>query len=293
MGIPLKPPITPRKSGAGLIDKVRSRFSGQLFFALPYSSTLDESYDFLKEVDAIYVEMDAALTTSDSPSLTELKSSVSGILDSNVYQLYAAYQKPIIIGMDYASVDGSAANCLNFSSSCRDYLRSETNPLSSVDLEEQALIYQAIIEEAIQRNWGLRPGIRGIQPQRSGRGSLRINLRQTRRGRPLALFRLAGEIARVFRSISIPVCFDRLSIRVFSFYPFTNFARLPNSLCRSSMSFVMLLDIMKENKPHMIQALMQMISMAEPRGLGSLERRNESASMPVIRGVPVQRRWTQ
>lgn len=138
---------------SGLIDKVRSRFSGQLFFALPYSSKMDQSYDFLKKVDAIYVEMDTSLTTSNSPSLTELKNSVSGLLDSNIYQLYANYQKPIILGMDYLSVDGSAANCLSFSSSCREFLRAQSNPLTGVDLEEQALVYQAIMEEAIQRNW--------------------------------------------------------------------------------------------------------------------------------------------
>jgi hypothetical protein len=139
---------------SGLIDNIRSKFSGQILFALPYSSSInDQSYDFLNKVDAIYVEMSSSLTTSDSPSLSEIENGVTDILDKDIYKLYATYKKPIVLGIDYASIDGSASNCLNYSTSCRNYIQSEQNSLTYVDLNEQALIYQSIIEEAIQRNW--------------------------------------------------------------------------------------------------------------------------------------------
>ncbi len=138
---------------SALIVKIRTRFTGQLFFALPYSSNMDTSYGFLKEVDAIYVEMNTALTTSESPNLGELRERFSAILDNDIYKLYAAHQKPLILALKYASLDGSASNCLSSSSSCEKFLRSESNPLAGTDLEEQALVYQAIIGEAVQRNW--------------------------------------------------------------------------------------------------------------------------------------------
>jgi len=136
-----------------MIENIRGHFSGQLFFALPYSSNLDATYDFLGKVDAIYVEMNTALTSSESPNLSEIKNRFSTILDNDIYNLYATYQKPVILGIQYTSVDGSASNCLNFSNSCQEYVQSEDNALEKVDLEEQALIYQAVIEEALQRDW--------------------------------------------------------------------------------------------------------------------------------------------
>lgn len=138
---------------SALIQKVRSRFTGQLFFALPYSSNLNTSYGFIEEVDAVYVEMNAALTTSESPSVGELRERFSAILDDDIYNLYATYRKPLILALNYASIDGSASNCLNFSNSCEKFIRSESNPYSGADLEEQALVYQAIIGEAVQRDW--------------------------------------------------------------------------------------------------------------------------------------------
>jgi hypothetical protein len=138
---------------SALIDEVRARFSGQLFFALPYSNTLEDAPDFLNKVDAFYVEMSTALSASNTPTLDELKSRAATILDSGVYNLYATYQKPIIIALNYPSLDGSASNCLNFSNSCQEFLQTTDTPLKYVDQEEQAQVYQAIIEQSLQRTW--------------------------------------------------------------------------------------------------------------------------------------------
>ena len=136
-----------------LIDEVRTRFSGQLFFALPYTNNVDDAPDFLSKVDGIYVEMSTALSASNSPTLEELKSRTSAILDSAVYNLYAVYQKPIIIALDYPSLDGSASNCLNYSNSCQEFLQTTETPLKYVDQQEQAQVYQAMFEESLQRTW--------------------------------------------------------------------------------------------------------------------------------------------
>ncbi|MDK2980102.1 MAG: hypothetical protein PWQ55_449 [Chloroflexota bacterium] len=138
---------------SALIDEVRNHFSGQLFFALPYSNNLDEAPQFLSKVDAIYVEMSTALTASNSPTLDELKSRSSAVLDGSVYNLYATYQKPVIIALDYPSLDGSASNCLNYSNSCQEFLQTTETPLKYVDQQEQAMVYQALIEESMRRTW--------------------------------------------------------------------------------------------------------------------------------------------
>ena len=150
------PSITPYTFDAKwsmLIDEIRAVFSGQLFFALPYSNDMADMPDFVGKADAVYVEFSSALVSSHLSSTEEMKNSVSGILDSQVYKLYAKYQKPVILGINYAAIDGSAANCSNYSYSCLYYIDVQGAVFDYVDLEEQARIYQAIIEEAIQRNW--------------------------------------------------------------------------------------------------------------------------------------------
>jgi hypothetical protein len=150
------PSITPYTFDANwstLIDEIRAVFSGQLFFALPYSSEMADMPDFVGKADAVYVEFSSALVSSHLASTDEIKSGAASILDSQVYKLYAKYQKPVILGINYAAIDGSAANCSNFSSSCLYYIDVQGTAFDYVDLEEQARIYQALMEEAIQRSW--------------------------------------------------------------------------------------------------------------------------------------------
>lgn len=149
---------------SALIDSIRTKFSGQLFFALPYSSTLEDTPDFVGKADAIYIEFSSAFVETHLAGISELKASFSQILDSEVYKLYASYQKPVILGIHYAAIDGSAADCANYSTSCLDFVDARTDPFIYVDLAEQAQIYQAIIEEAIQRSWIFGVVSKGYNP---------------------------------------------------------------------------------------------------------------------------------
>ncbi len=148
-----------------LIQKVRSRFTGQLFFALPYSSNLNTSYGFIEEVDAVYVEMNAALTTSESPSVGELRERFSEILDDDIYKLYATYRKPLILALNYAAIDGSASNCLNFSNSSEKFIRSDPTPYS--DGLENKPVYMHHRKQC--NGLDLRSDFKSVQSQRPGR----------------------------------------------------------------------------------------------------------------------------
>ncbi len=59
-----------------LIEKIRSRFSGQIGFALPYSSNTETVPEFISLTDFIYLEFDSALTSSNSPTVDELTNQV-------------------------------------------------------------------------------------------------------------------------------------------------------------------------------------------------------------------------
>lgn len=148
-----------------LFDQIRSRYHGQIGFAIPYSSNLDNTPDFIQKADFIYMEMESAVSASNNPSKDEIEGQMEKILDEEIYKLYAVFQKPIIIGINYYSVDGSASNCVNYGNSCNDIMRNSPE-IFSPDMLEQADTYQGILSAAVTRPWisgliskGYNPGV--------------------------------------------------------------------------------------------------------------------------------------
>jgi hypothetical protein len=113
-----------------LIEKIRSRFSGQIGFALPYSSDLGKAPSNISSSDFIYLEMDSSIKELNGQSLDDLTNRFGSILDKDVYNLYATYQKPVILGLDFYSLSNT-----------------------QIDVNEQANIYQAILRTCISRPW--------------------------------------------------------------------------------------------------------------------------------------------
>ena len=130
-----------------LFEKIRSRFSGQIGFAIPYSSYLDNAPQAISAADFIYLEFDSSLASANTPSVSELESSFDTIVDKDFYKLYATFQKPVILSISYPSIDGSASNCINSGFKCSDL------PNSPVDVTEQADIYQAILRSSVTKPW--------------------------------------------------------------------------------------------------------------------------------------------
>lgn len=151
-GNPSNTPLNFPDRWIGLIEKVRSRYHGQLGFALPYSENIKTPPAFLDKFDILYIEMDASLSASNPPSTDEIKDRMGQILDQEIYELYETLGKPIILGLDYYSMDGAASNCANLGDICR---RVASNPqsLSTVDTVEQADIYHGIFQASLERSW--------------------------------------------------------------------------------------------------------------------------------------------
>lgn len=137
----------------GLINEIRARYSGQVGFAVPYSDNLDQLPEFISKVDFLFVEMSSALTDSNTPQVRDLQSRIASILDNDVYKLYAIYQKPVMLSIDYTAIDGSASNCLNLNTSCDEVIKNNTSGSLAVDALEQADIYYAFLQESSVRSW--------------------------------------------------------------------------------------------------------------------------------------------
>ena len=136
-----------------LVDKVQDKYSGQIIFSLPSYRAEEIDHEFLGKVDAIMVENASALTSSYSPSIDDLKYRFAQILDQSIYKIYDHFQRPIIIGIKYPSIDGSASDCINLEYPCLELVESRSSDSLSIDLNEQADIYTAILDTIIDREW--------------------------------------------------------------------------------------------------------------------------------------------
>jgi len=136
-----------------LVEKVRAKYSGQIIFSLPSYLVEDIDHEFLLQVDAIMVENASALTSSSSPSIDDLKYRFTQILDQSIYKIYERFQKPIIIGIKYPSIDGSASDCINYDYPCLELVDNRSSDSLSIDINEQADIYTAILNTIIDREW--------------------------------------------------------------------------------------------------------------------------------------------
>ncbi len=136
-----------------LVEKVREHYSGQIIFSLPSYVVEEIDHEFLLQVDLIMVENTSALTSIASPSIDDLKYRFTQILDQSIYKIYNRFQKPIIIGIKYPSIDGSASDCINYDNSCMELIEIRSLSSLTIDLNEQADIYIAILDTIIDRDW--------------------------------------------------------------------------------------------------------------------------------------------
>jgi len=141
-----------------LLAEVRTHFDGQLVWALPYSQVYQSPPAFLEMVDIVEIMWMASLTTSDSASLQELQAEAARLLDANAKPIADVVEKPIWLGISYPSANGGATGCVSGSmGGClsMDALArlNEDIPEVSLDLQEQADAYQAMLTAVEARPW--------------------------------------------------------------------------------------------------------------------------------------------
>jgi hypothetical protein len=155
-GNPSNSPYNSAERWADLMEKIHARYQGQIGFALPSSLIIsDEAQKFVNIADFLYVQFDSPVYSGGTlPGLSELKSQVSQIFDQDIYKLYAIFQKPVIVGVDYFAISGSGASCQDVGNSClRVYEQSLKNGDIAPDIIEQADLYQAVLSVISQKSW--------------------------------------------------------------------------------------------------------------------------------------------
>ena len=161
-GSPSGVPADVEQRWRSLIAEVRSRYSGTLLWAAPYGTPpngdLASLPQFVDATDVLYVLFAPPLSLIDTPTADELGAEAGRLLDQNVNPVINRFNKPLILGVGYASADGGGSYCINDGlGGCADpdSLRPTLpdQPGVILDLQEQADVYTGILNAVQARPW--------------------------------------------------------------------------------------------------------------------------------------------
>ncbi len=86
-----------------------------------------------------------------------LYQSVADVIDQNILPLWETHQKPVILGIDYPSVEGASQGCIVTGEECLEFHVLDQpfiNPINvALDLDIQMNIYEAFVSEINVREW--------------------------------------------------------------------------------------------------------------------------------------------
>lgn len=149
-----------------LIEDLRETYNGRLVWGTNAHENMDPLPEFIDDFDGIYISVSSPLTVVEQPTLEDIKAGFTNVIDSLVYEVYRSTLKPITIALAYPSVDGAVQGCLILEDSCsRDSLYQPGEiTISTIDLAEQAMIYNAVLPVIASREWITGISVRGYDP---------------------------------------------------------------------------------------------------------------------------------
>lgn len=106
----------------------------------------------------IDVRFSAALSNLPTATADELKKNAESLMDTHIKPLSTQFKKPIIITAIYTSTDGAATYCLGAAAgSCQPFINAAPDKPDSglypLDLNEQAMAYEALLNAINSRAW--------------------------------------------------------------------------------------------------------------------------------------------
>lgn len=149
-----------------IISEVRKAYQGELLWATNIHQARDPLPEFINKLDGIYLLVDSPLVYSETDDFDTINWGFINVIDSLIYEVYRSTGLPIILGLGYPSVDGSALGCNLLDNNCINDGVFSQNEVSNFtpDLQEQSLIYNAIFPVLSSREWITGAAIRGYNP---------------------------------------------------------------------------------------------------------------------------------
>jgi hypothetical protein len=142
-----------------LSNNVRAHFRGPIAFDLLMGQNVwPNPPSFLDVVDVIRVFWWSPLSSGNAPTVNEIANNAGSLLDTQVLPSLQRFQRGVIIVAGYYSADGAATQCLRREDgACHSYEAFNPNAPDvtrySVDLQEQADVYNGLLTAINTRSW--------------------------------------------------------------------------------------------------------------------------------------------
>jgi len=141
-----------------MISQVRQRYSGQVWWAMPFSQAVTGTPPFLDAVDGFYVQFSEPLSSRNDAAQPELEAEAARLLDSVLLPLKGSTGKILILAPAYTATDGAATACLpSPQGGCLPLQALQQPnpdyPAIPLDLQEQVDIYSALLAVVNGRGW--------------------------------------------------------------------------------------------------------------------------------------------
>ena len=143
-----------------IITKLRNRYSGNLIGVATFSANNSYVPAWLDQLDMVYVLLSPALEIREG-SVDEIKQQFIQILDEHVYPNLREFEKPVLIGLSYASSERAT---LGLQITQPQFVKPEDAIKDKVSLELQAKIYNSAVLSAASREWIIGFISRGFFP---------------------------------------------------------------------------------------------------------------------------------
>ncbi len=139
-----------------LVNDIRGKYSGTIIWRSAGTSQASIP-DFVSQLDGLYLVNNQSLSDADTLTSEELEQAWATYFESDVRAIRDRFDKPVWIGLAYPSVDRSASGCVLAGESCLPtsvFTQAGLDiPGTSLDLVEQAEIYNAAFRVVNQNDW--------------------------------------------------------------------------------------------------------------------------------------------
>jgi len=151
-------PLDAETRWSRIIAEIRQHYDGQIYWAIPFPEGLASAPGVINELDGIYIQWYAPITTLDQPSTADMQVEAEGLLDTQVWPLQKTFHKPLIISVAYPSITGTAKACIpNGENGCAAWNSlNQPNPGNTsmeINLKAQEEAYLAVLNAINIRDW--------------------------------------------------------------------------------------------------------------------------------------------
>lgn len=141
-----------------LIEEIRTRYHGQVYWAMAYDGNPIAPPVLNDQVDGLLVTWSVGLSPVPSYDANRMAEVAGLLMDEHISKLSDEAGKPVILGFSYPSAHGSSSGCVDLGDgqcATQEQLSPEVENITqaALDLQEQLAIYNALFTAVEGREW--------------------------------------------------------------------------------------------------------------------------------------------